>query len=80
MTEKQDVAELRSLIEAHAEATGSPKAKRILDDFDEMLPLFKKIVPHDYAKITGTVAELTAKGMSAEDAEIEAFNRLRKEA
>ncbi|MCR4647302.1 MAG: glutamate synthase large subunit [Oscillospiraceae bacterium] len=80
VTEKQDVAELRSLIEAHAEATGSPKAKRILDDFDEMLPLFKKIVPHDYAKITGTVAELTAKGMSAEDAEIEAFNRLRKEA
>ncbi|MBQ4464738.1 MAG: glutamate synthase subunit alpha, partial [Oscillospiraceae bacterium] len=80
VTAPWDVQELRTLIEAHAEATGSAKAKRILDDFDHYLPLFKKIIPHDYAKISATVAELTAKGMPAEDAEIEAFYRNQKEA
>jgi glutamate synthase (ferredoxin) len=80
VTSQTDIHELRSLIEAHAEATGSPKAKRILADFDSYLPQFKKIIPHDYAKITGFVAELTAQGASADEAEIEAFNLLRKEA
>ena len=80
VTKQWDIAELRELIEAHVEATGSPKAKRILDHFAQYLPQFKKIIPHDYAKITSTVAELTAEGMSADEAEIEAFERLKKEA
>jgi glutamate synthase (ferredoxin) len=80
VTKQWDIAELRELIEAHVEATGSPKAKRILDNFAQYLPQFKKIIPHDYAKITAAVAELTAQGASAGEAEIEAFNQLRKEA
>ena len=80
VTKQQDAEELHSLIEAHVEATGSPKGKRILDDFAAYLPLFKKIIPHDYEKIMSTVASLTAEGMPVEEAEIEAFNRLRKEA
>ena len=80
VTKQQDAEELHSLIEAHVEATGSPKGKRILDDLASYLPLFKKIIPHDYEKIMSTVASLTAEGMPVEEAEIEAFNRLRKEA
>ena len=45
VTEQHDIAELRGLIQAHADATGSPKAKRILADFDAWLPKFKKILP-----------------------------------
>ena len=80
VTERADIDELRGMIEAHAAATGSPKAKRILADLEGYLPLFKKIVPHDYAKITRLVAELTAKGIPADRAEIEAFEQTRKEA
>ena len=80
VSDSADIAQLQALIQAHLDATGSPKAKRILADFSGYLPLFKKIIPHDYAKITGTVAKLTAQGASAEEAEIEAFNLLRKEA
>ena len=78
--EKADITELRSMIEAHLAVTGSPKAKRILADFEHYLSQFKKIIPHDYAKITSTVASLTAQGVPADEAEIEAFNALRKEA
>ena len=37
------VLELKSLIEAHAACTNSEKAKRILENFSEYLPKFKKI-------------------------------------
>ena len=37
-----------SLIAEHVAATGSPLGKRILDNFEDYLPSFKKILPHDY--------------------------------
>lgn len=80
VTDADDVAELKSIITEHAEATGSEKANMILADFENYLPFFKKIIPHDYAKIQRTVTELEKSGVSHEQAEIEAFERIRKEA
>ena len=77
---EEDTAELKALISEHAEATGSEKAKRILADFERYLPCFKKVIPHDYAKIQSTVRELEKSGVSHEQAEIEAFELIRKEA
>ena len=73
VSEKYDVAELRTLIEQHFAATGSPKARRILDSFEDYVPLFKKIIPHDYARIRAAVSSFEEKGMTPEQAEIEAF-------
>ena len=42
---EDEIAELRSLIEEHLKLTGSPRAKEILDRFDEFLPKFWKVVP-----------------------------------
>jgi len=80
VTQKYDIIELKSIIEEHAVATGSEKAKRILADFDKYIPSFKKIIPHDYAKIRSAVLSLEEKGMSSEQAEIEAFYLITKEA
>ena len=80
VSSKYDAEELRQLIQEHFEATGSPKAKRILDNFSEYLPQFKKIVPHDYAKIQAAVTSLEEKGMTRQQAEIEAFYLNKKEA
>ncbi len=80
VSEDNDIAELKAIIEEHAEATGSEKAKRILADFEHYLPFFKKVIPHDYAKIQSTVRELEKSGTSHEQAEIEAFELIRKEA
>lgn len=80
VTDKYDIIELKGIIEEHAAATGSEKAKELLDDFDRYIPLFKKIIPHDYAKIRSTVLALEEKGMNSEQAEIEAFFINKKEA
>lgn len=71
--EKYDILELKELIGQHAEATGSEKAKRILDNFEEYLPKFKKIIPHDYRKITAAISGFEEKGLTEEQAQIEAF-------
>ena len=47
---KHDKERLRSLIENHFRYTNSPKAKNILDNFDNYLPKFIKIMPTEYKK------------------------------
>jgi glutamate synthase (ferredoxin) len=68
-----DAKELREMITEHYEATGSPKAKLVLDNFEEYLPKFKKVLPYDYARMLKTISEMKAKGMSDDEAQIEAF-------
>ncbi len=51
MADKADIKTLRGLIKEHTEATGSSYAKNILDNFDEYVPKFKKIIPRAYKEI-----------------------------
>ena len=65
--------ELKELINQHLEATGSARAREILDNFDVYLPKFKRIIPHDYKKITAAILSFEEKGLTEEQAQIEAF-------
>lgn len=71
--EKHDIEELRTMIEKHVAATGSAKGKRILHDFANYLPYFKKIVPNDYSRMLGEISRFEEKGLSRDEAELEAF-------
>lgn len=71
--EKYDIKELRSIIEEHVKATNSVKGKEILENFEEYVPKFKKILPHDFARMHATIVKMEEKGMSNEQAQIEAF-------
>ena len=71
--EKYDIIELKELIEQHVAATNSQKGKMILDNFEEYLPKFKRIIPHDYKKMTTAILSFEEKGMTEEQAQIEAF-------
>ncbi len=73
LSERHDAEELRSILTEHYENTGSPLAKSILLDFDNYIPQFKKIVPNDYRRMLDAISSLEKKGMSKEEAGIEAF-------
>lgn len=73
VTEKHDIAELKQMITEHVEATGSARGKYILAHFDEELPNFKKILPHDYDRMMRAIAQYEEKGMDREQASMEAF-------
>ena len=76
--DKYDVIELKSLIEEHVAATGSKKGQKILDDFENYIPKFKKIIPHDYKNMMAAIASFEEKGLSPEQAQIEAFYKIVK--
>ncbi|KPU42807.1 ferredoxin-dependent glutamate synthase 1 [Oxobacter pfennigii] len=48
VTCEEDTDELYSLIKEHFEATGSEKAKKILNDWDKYVLKFKKVIPTAY--------------------------------
>ena len=47
----EDIATLKRMIEDHLKFTGSVPAQRILENWDETLPKFKKIMPRDYRRV-----------------------------
>lgn len=73
ITSKYDVLELKNMIQEHVALTNSEKGKRILEHFEDYLPKFKKIIPHDYERVLKTIVQMEEKGLSAEQAQIEAF-------
>ena len=54
---------LRGLVEEHLALTGSANARRVLDDWDKLLPRFVKVFPHDYRRV---LEERRALGLPAE--------------
>ncbi len=78
VTQRHDKEELRRLIEAHIEATGSELGREILADMDKYLPLFKKIVPNEYQKMLTAIAALEEKGVPSEQAKLDAFHLCQK--
>ncbi len=73
VTDKYDVLELKQIITEHVAYTNSKKGKEVLDNFSEYLPKFKKIMPHDYKKMLNMIVQMEEKGLSSEQAQIEAF-------
>ncbi len=73
VTNKYDVLELKEMIQEHVAYTNSQKGKEILEHFGEYLPKFKKILPHDYRRMMNTIVQMEEKGLSSEQAQIEAF-------
>ena len=78
VTDKYDVLELKNIISEHVAYTNSEKGKMILDNFSEYLPKFKKIIPHDYENMLKAIVQMEEKGLSSEQAQIEAFYAMTK--
>ena len=73
ISNKYDVMELKDMIKEHVALTNSEKGKEILDHFSDYLPKFKKIIPYDYNRMMMAIVQMEEKGLSSEQAQIEAF-------
>ena len=70
---KVDKEELKAIISEHVKLTGSKKGKEVLDDFDNEVKHFKKIIPTDYKIIMKEIAHQKEQGADDDTAKIEAF-------
>src|SRR6185295_8636529 len=55
-----DAIEVRDLIDEHVRRTGSPVGRRVLDEWDALLPKFVKVFPTDYKRVLAELAESEA--------------------
>ncbi len=78
VTDKYDVLQLKTMIQEHVAYTNSARGKEVLDHFGEYLPKFKKIISYDYAAMLKKIVQMEEKGLSSEQAKIEAFYAIAK--
>ena len=73
LEDDEEVKDLKSMIQRHAEYTGSSVAKRVLAHWEHYLPMFVKIMPKDYQRVLETFQRLRQSGLSGDDAVMAAF-------
>ncbi len=68
LTNKEEAAEIKKLIETHYLATKSRKAEAILARWDSYLPRFTKVIPKEYEAMEIEINKAMAEGLDKETA------------
>ncbi|MBS1790168.1 MAG: glutamate synthase large subunit [Acidobacteria bacterium] len=71
--DETEIAVVRSMIERHAEYTGSRQAQEILDNWAKWLPHFVRVMPNDYKRVLDAQQQMRDAGLSEEEAVWAAF-------
>jgi glutamate synthase (ferredoxin) len=69
----KDIQELKKIISEHVKETGSKTGQKILNNFEDYVLKFKKIIPNDYKTMLKGIAHFEEQGLDHETAKIEAF-------
>jgi glutamate synthase (ferredoxin) len=69
----EEILELRSMVQRHAELTGSKLAQRVLENWDASVSQFVKVMPRDYKRVMDALKRVSALGLSGDDAVMAAF-------
>ncbi len=78
VSQRYDEEQIKKWVDKHYQHTKSAIAKKILDNFDVEVKLFKKVIPHDYKKMMNLISSFEQQGLSKEQAKVEAFNAFKK--
>ena len=73
LEDPKEIAEVRAMIQRHADYTKSERAAKVLKNWDQFLLKFVRVIPKDYKRILQTVKEMEAAGLSGEAALMAAF-------
>ncbi len=73
LQEPHEIDEIKQMILRHQQFTGSALAKQILEDWEETLSIFLKVIPVDYQRMLKAFAEVEAAGLSGDKAVKAAF-------
>jgi len=73
VTESDEIKILKSKIENHLKYTESNVASKILNNWDQSLDKFVKVLPKDYERMLAKIKEAENQGLSGDDALMAAF-------
>jgi glutamate synthase (ferredoxin) len=80
LEDKQEIDEVRQLIQRHADYTKSPRALHILASWAQYLPKFVKVMPKDYKRMLSAMARVKLAGLSGDEAVMAAFEENARDA
>ena len=69
----EESAELKAIVQRHADYTGSKQAQALLADWDSAVPQFVKVMPRDYKRVLQHIQKALADGLSNDEAMSAAF-------
>ncbi|HIY91021.1 MAG TPA: glutamate synthase subunit alpha, partial [Candidatus Merdibacter merdipullorum] len=72
----RDIARLKEILTDYVRVTHSEKGSEVLEQFMEKLPLFRKIIPHDYRVMTENIERFMHDGCDEEEAQRRAFAQM----
>lgn len=73
LTDAEEIKEVKGMIEQHLKYTQSKVAQRVLDNWDNMLPRFVRVIPKDYKRMMEAMQRAYKMGLSGEEAVMAAF-------
>jgi glutamate synthase domain-containing protein 2/glutamate synthase domain-containing protein 1/glutamate synthase domain-containing protein 3 len=73
VTDAGEQAELRRLVENHLKYTGSRRAQSLLDQWEQVLPRFVKVMPRDYKRMLACISRAHDQGLTGDEAIMVAF-------
>ena len=68
-----EAAEVRTMVEKHFTYTKSTRARQVLDTWEQLLPLFVKVMPKDYKRVLECIQRVHEQGLTGEEAIMVAF-------
>ena len=74
LEDPEEIAEVKRLVQRHADYTGSTVAAKILKNWDAVIPRFVKVMPKDYKRALEAEKKVRAMGHSGDEAAMMAFN------
>lgn len=73
VTEPEEADQLRTLISRHALYTDSIVGRRVLDNWNDLLPKFVRVIPKDYKRMLEQIRKVENEGLKGEAALLAAF-------
>ena len=73
VTKPAELAELRALIEKHAQLTGSARAQQVLAAWETTAAQFVKVMPKDYQRMLACIERAQGQGLTGDEAIMAAF-------
>ncbi|MDX6405578.1 MAG: hypothetical protein QOH70_3033 [Blastocatellia bacterium] len=73
LDDEEEIEAVKNMIFRHTEYTGSIRATEVLLSWDESLPKFVRVIPHDYRRVVEAQRQMINEGMTHEAAAMAAF-------
>jgi glutamate synthase (ferredoxin) len=80
LEESGEVQEVKTMIEKHFKYTGSTRAKKLLENWEEARTRFVRVMPRDYKRMLDAIERFEKEGLSREKALLAAFEENNRDA